>query len=61
MRPASLGSTASQAAYAQLTLLHRCRSRAAELSSPCRSPAPRALDSSSSRASASRREACAQR
>eukprot|EP00965_Chrysotila_dentata_P152003 5022565-Pleurochrysis_carterae.AAC.1 len=45
MRPASLSSTASHAACAQLTLLHQCMSRAAELSSPCRSPTPRALAS----------------
>eukprot|EP00965_Chrysotila_dentata_P088096 2908188-Pleurochrysis_carterae.AAC.1 len=57
MRPASLDSTASHAAAAQLTLLHLCRLRAAVLSSPCRVPASCVLDPTPSLAPRSRRAA----
>eukprot|EP00965_Chrysotila_dentata_P186568 6160159-Pleurochrysis_carterae.AAC.1 len=60
MRPASIDSTASHAAIAQLTLLHPCRFRAAVLSSPCRAPARCVLDSTPSLAPRSRRAACKQ-
>eukprot|EP00965_Chrysotila_dentata_P025474 847255-Pleurochrysis_carterae.AAC.1 len=58
MRPASIDSTASHAAFAQLRLLHPCRLRAAVLSSPCRIPARCVLDSTPSLASRSRGAAC---
>eukprot|EP00965_Chrysotila_dentata_P162192 5356074-Pleurochrysis_carterae.AAC.1 len=57
MRTRSLGSTASHAALAQLTPLHRCRHCAAALSSPCRSPLLELLDPALSLASSSRRTA----
>eukprot|EP00965_Chrysotila_dentata_P097209 3212976-Pleurochrysis_carterae.AAC.1 len=60
MRPASLGSTASHAAPAQLTLLHPRRLRAAVLSSYFRSLSPCVSDSAASLASRSRRAACEQ-
>eukprot|EP00965_Chrysotila_dentata_P008457 275524-Pleurochrysis_carterae.AAC.3 len=45
MLPTSLDSTASHAAFAQLTLrLHQRRLCTAALFGPCRSPAPRVLD-----------------
>eukprot|EP00965_Chrysotila_dentata_P256997 6212743-Pleurochrysis_carterae.AAC.1 len=51
MRPASLDSTASHAAFAQLTLLHSRRLCAAVLSSPCRVPARCVLNAARSLAS----------
>eukprot|EP00965_Chrysotila_dentata_P008812 287154-Pleurochrysis_carterae.AAC.1 len=60
MRPASLDSATSHAAFAQLTLLHPHRLRAAVFSDPCRFPAPRVFDFAPSLASRSRRAACKQ-
>eukprot|EP00965_Chrysotila_dentata_P245854 6206811-Pleurochrysis_carterae.AAC.1 len=60
MRPASLGSTAWHATFAQLTRLHQRRLCAAVISNPWRSPAPRVLDSAPSLASRSRCAACKQ-
>eukprot|EP00965_Chrysotila_dentata_P198817 6179040-Pleurochrysis_carterae.AAC.1 len=60
MRPASLDATASHATPTHFTLLHQRRLCAVVLSSPCRSPAPRVLDSASRLASRWRCEACEQ-
>eukprot|EP00965_Chrysotila_dentata_P226148 6195227-Pleurochrysis_carterae.AAC.1 len=58
MQPTSLDSKASHAAFAYLTLLRQRRHCAAAPLGPCRSCAPRVLDSAPSLAPESRCAAC---